>query len=38
MQYSILIEEKTKKHMIISRDAEKAFAKTQHPFMKEAWI
>ena len=24
---------KDKNHMIISKDAEKAFAKTQHPFM-----
>ena len=26
-------ELKDKNHMIISKDAEKAFAKTQHPFM-----
>ena len=34
--YTILINWKIKNHMIISIDAEKAFAKIQHPFMIKA--
>ena len=33
MQYSTSTTEKTKKLMILSIDAEKAFDKIQHPFM-----
>ena len=33
MWYTTLTNWKIKNHMIISRDAEKAFDKIQHPFM-----
>jgi hypothetical protein len=33
MSYSTLTDVKTKKHMIISIDADKAFVKIQHPFI-----
>ena len=33
MSYTTLTKEKSKNHMIISTDAEKAFDNVQHPFM-----
>ena len=33
MAYTTLTKEKSKNHMIISRDVEKVFDKIQHPFM-----